>query len=82
MQLIDNWQDVRDKAWSVRWMALAAIFASIEAAIPFLGDLLPFPSELLAALTATATGLALLTRFIAQKGLSLPTQEAANVQSE
>jgi hypothetical protein len=82
MQVIDNANDVARKAWSVRWMALAMIVSGVDALIPFFGDFYDIPPELLKSITALFTSLALITRFIAQKGLSLPAKDATNVDPQ
>ena len=75
--LIPNAWDVLLRAWSVRWMALAALFAAAEVALPFLPELgFDIPPMLMAGLTATATGMALITRFVAQQGLSTRVRDA------
>ncbi len=67
MKLIDDWQRVARKAWSVRLILLAGVFSGVEAILPFLSHGLP--PRLFAWLTLAVVMGALVTRFIAQKGL-------------
>lgn len=70
MRLHHDWRRILRKAWSVRWMALAAIFSCLEAALPFFDGVLPIPPGVFGALTGLAVALAFVARFIAQKGYS------------
>lgn len=75
--LIHNAYDVLVRAWSVRWMIGAGVFAAAEAALPLLPDVgFDIPPMLMAGMTALCTGMALVTRFVAQQGLSVPKRDA------
>lgn len=70
MRLHDSWRDILRKAWSVRLMALAAVFSGLEVALPFLDGLLPIPAGAFAALSGVTTAAAFVARIVAQRGLS------------
>ena len=69
MVLIANWRAVLRRAWSVRLIVLAAALSGLEVALPLFDT--QIPQGLFAAISALVTALALIARFIAQKGLSL-----------
>lgn len=69
MKISDDWHIVLKKAWSVRFMALAAVFAGLEAAMPYLQGYLPVSPETFGALSGLSTAAALFSRFIAQEGV-------------
>lgn len=68
MKLVHNWRDVLRKAWSVRWMVVAALLSGLEVALPFFAE--SFPRGLFAAGSFVTVAGAFVARFIAQKGLS------------
>jgi hypothetical protein len=55
------------KAWSVRFMALAILFAGFDSAMPYLYGLIPVPDGVFGALSGLATVLALVSRHVDQK---------------
>lgn len=64
MKIIDNWNEVLKKAWSIRLALLSAVFSAAEVALPFFTDFVPPRTmALLAALTAAAATIA---RIVAQ----------------
>lgn len=67
-KLVWNWRDVLRKAWSMRWMAAAAIFSAIEVGLPFFSE--SIPRGIFAVLSMVAVSAAFVFRLIAQKGLS------------
>lgn len=69
MKLVDDWDQVLKKAWSVRYMAVAALFSGIEVALPYLVD--DFPHGVFAALSAIFTGAAFIARIVAQKEMGV-----------
>ncbi len=75
MTLINDWQAVIARAWSVRLIVLAAILSGAEVALPMLEGYLPIPQGTFAALAGLVTSAALLARIIAQENLP---QGAAN----
>jgi len=70
MRLHDSWRDILAKAWSVRLMALAAVFSGLEVALPFLDGLLPLPAGSFAVLSGVTTAAAFVARIVAQQGIS------------
>lgn len=70
MRLHDSWRDILRKAWSVRLMALAAVFSGLEVALPFLDGLLPVGAGCFAALSGLTTAAAFVARIVAQRELS------------
>lgn len=69
MKLLSNWRDVLTKAWSIRFMAAAAILSGVEVAIPLLDGYLPIPQKLFASLAALFAALAFVARLIAQNDI-------------
>lgn len=69
MKLYENWLEILRKAWSVRFMLLAALFTGVEAALPVLQPVVDghVPPGLFAALSGLATAAALVARIVAQK---------------
>ncbi len=65
MTLIEDWQKVLTKAWSVKFNILAIIFGATEAVLPQLQDAIP-PGTF-AVLAALAAGASLVSRLLAQK---------------
>ena len=46
MQLLDNWKEILQKAWSVKLAALAAFFAGVQQAMPYIPiDLIGLTTE-------------------------------------
>lgn len=69
MRLVDNWRAVLTRAWSVRLMLLAGLLTGLEAALPFLGELVPLAPGVLAAITAIVVMAALVARLLAQSNI-------------
>ncbi|MDF2994695.1 MAG: hypothetical protein K0R27_332 [Xanthobacteraceae bacterium] len=69
MRLVDNWQAVLKRAWSVRLIAAAALLSGIEVVLPFLNGALPIPPGAFAALSFFITAGALAARLIAQSNI-------------
>lgn len=67
MKPVANWRAVLTRAWSVRFIVLAALLSGAEVALPFLDGVLPVPPGVFAGLSALATGGAFLARLVAQK---------------
>lgn len=70
MNLYPNWLTILRKAWSVRFMLMAAFFTGIETALPILQPILEpatIPTGLFAALSGLATSAALVSRIVAQR---------------
>ena len=62
--IIRNWRTVLKKAWSVRFMALAAVLTGVEAVLPFFTPL--EPSLWFAVATFVVVCAALVARLMAQ----------------
>ena len=61
VKLIDNWQSVIKRAWSIRLLIVAAVLTGIEAIMPFL----QLPKAAIFGLVTAA----LIARVIAQKDM-------------
>lgn len=68
MKLVENWQDILRKAWSIRLILLAGLLSGLEVALPFFSDVIP--RGLFAALSIVVVGGAFVARLVAQKDLS------------
>lgn len=68
MKLRDDWSIILHRAWSVRFMALAAILSGVEVALPFFAG--EMPQGVFAALSAVAVGGAFVARLVAQKDMT------------
>jgi hypothetical protein len=76
MNLLDDWQAILKRAWSMRLMLVVCLLNGCEAAMPLLNSETieiwrPFltPGQL-ALLNVTISGLAMYFRLVPQKGLS------------
>ena len=67
MTILPNWKTIAKKAWSVRLMALASVLSGCEAILPYAEFILPRGS--FALLSFVIVTLALLARFVVQKGI-------------
>jgi len=72
MTLLPDWQSIIKKAWSVKFMALAAVLSGLESVAAIAGESIAkeFPPGLYAASVGVLTALALLARIVAQSSLS------------
>ena len=74
MKLVDNWENLLRKAWSLRLMAISAIFAALEGliqALMFFGQLPSWmPPGVFLGLSLLNTGGAFVLRLVKQKGVS------------
>ena len=70
LKLIAGWRQVLRHAWSVRLLAVAALFIFLEVLLSLLGSSLPFPPIGTALMTALVTVAAFVARFVVQKDLS------------
>jgi hypothetical protein len=68
MKLLDNWKAVLQKAWSVRFMALAVVIEFVNVVLSIVAA--DGHSMTLTLLAGLFSALALASRFIGQKGLS------------
>ena len=67
MTINPDWKRILIKAWSIRLIVIASILSGIEAIIPFLGDALPIPPGLFAALSLFISASAFFARIVSQK---------------
>ena len=65
MKLYDNWQDILKKAWSIRFMVLAAVLSGIEVILPFFNE--SIPKNIFAALSFVCVSAAFIARLVAQR---------------
>lgn len=66
MRLDPDWRRILRHAWSVRWIALAAVLTGVEVVLPLFSDAVP--RNLFAALSFGATASAMLARILIQPG--------------
>ena len=64
MRLDPEWRLILRHAWSVRWIALAAVLTGVEVVLPLFSDAVP--RNLFAALSFGATVSAMLARVLIQ----------------
>lgn len=69
MSLVSNWQAVMTRAWSVRFIVLAAMLSGVEVTIQYLDGFLGIPQNLFAALSGLASAAALVARVVAQESI-------------
>jgi len=71
MILLPDWKRIAKKAWSARLMYAAAFLSGLESVAAIAGESIAkrLPVGLYAALVGVITGLAILSRFVAQKDL-------------
>lgn len=65
MKLQEDWKRIIRKAWSVRLVAVSAVFSAAEIVIPIYGDALP--RDTFAIVSVIACVGAIIARLIAQK---------------
>ena len=71
MSLRYNWKDILTRAWSIRFMVLAAVLSGLEVFFALINpDAFGIPQGTFAALSALASGAAFIARLVAQKGLT------------
>jgi hypothetical protein len=63
----DNWRDILKRAWSLRFMALAAVLSAAEVALPLFQDAIPH--GVFAVLSMVAVAGAFVARLVAQKDI-------------
>lgn len=70
MELKGNWRDIALKAWSFRFIILAAVLSGFEVALPILREAIEplglIPTGAFAALSFVATAAAGIARVVAQ----------------
>jgi hypothetical protein len=65
MKLYDNWKEIVQKAWSIRFIILAGVLSAIEVVLPLFFDY--FDRGVFASLSFIAVSAAFISRLIAQK---------------
>lgn len=65
MKLYDNWKDILKRAWSIRFMVLAAVLSGIEVILPFFNE--SIPKNIFAALSFVCVAAAFIARLVAQR---------------
>jgi len=65
--LIDDWQRVLRRAWSIRLILLAGVLSGLEVALPIIDGLVEIPRGAFAVASALVTMAALVARIVAQK---------------
>lgn len=84
MKLIADWRDVLLKAWSVRFIVMAALFEAVSMFMDLLETGDPIIDVILRGLSATSIAAAGVARILSQKNLSeeekadVPVQEQNN----
>ena len=68
MKLASEWKCIVQKAWSFRFMVLAGVFTTAETVLPYFTDLIP--RGVFTVLTLVAVTGGLISRVIAQKGVT------------
>lgn len=68
-KLAPEWKRILRQAWSIRFIALAALFSGLEIGLPFMEGLLPIPQGVFAALIMFCVIAAFVTRIIAQSNM-------------
>lgn len=71
MTFYENWREILKKAWSVRFIVLAAVLSGIEVALPSLQPLFTtqIPQGTFAALSGLVSAGALFARVVVQDGV-------------
>ncbi len=68
MHLYSNWLTILRRAWSIRFIALAAVLSGLEAVAMVVGiDWLPFPTWARLALLFVVIAAAFVARLVAQR---------------
>jgi hypothetical protein len=65
MKLYDNWKEILQKAWSIRFIILAGLLSGTEVVLPLFFDY--FDRGVFACLSFIAVSAAFVSRLIAQK---------------
>ena len=67
LRLVKDWHWIATKAWSIRFLALAAVLSGLEVGFTFFVDNPPLPRGVFALLSSIVTVAAFVARFVAQK---------------
>lgn len=60
-----DWKNILKRAWSIRWMVLAALFSAAEVIAPLFSDVVP--RSVFAVLSGLAVGGGVVARVMVQK---------------
>lgn len=69
MNLYPNWREILKRAWSIRFMALAAVLSALEALLTLFPEALPLDRTALSWLVPLIIAAAFIARLVAQKGV-------------
>lgn len=67
MRLYDNWREILQRSWSLRFIIVAGLLSGCEIALPLIGD--RFTPGVFAGLSFAFTAAAFIARLVAQKGI-------------
>lgn len=65
MKLYDNWKEIVQKAWSIRFIVIAGILTGAEVVLPFFNE--SIPRNLFASLSFAFVSAAFVARLVAQR---------------
>lgn len=65
-KLVVNWREILTRAWSIRFLAVAAGLSGAEVALPIMDGYVDIPRGVFAGMSALATVGAFVARFVAQ----------------
>ena len=68
MKMLKDWKDIARKAWSIRLMLTAGLLSGAEVILPMFMD--DMPRNVFAVLSMLVITGAMISRLVAQKGLS------------
>ena len=67
MHLYDNWKEILQRSWSLRFIILAGVLSGLEVILPFFSN--EIPRNLFAVLSYLAVSAAFVARLVAQRGI-------------
>lgn len=70
MKLIEHWQRVLCRAWSIRLIIMAGVLTGAEVALPLINGVIDIPRGVFAAASAVASAGAFIARLVAQQEVS------------
>lgn len=82
MTLLPDWQQIIRKAWSVKFMVLAALLSGCEAAVSILQPAIAesLPPGVFASLAGLVTAVALVARVLAQTEAAQEAEDAIDTK--
>lgn len=66
-RLLPDWKQVVRRAWSIRLMLLAGLLSGLEAILPIVMEVAPWPRWIASTIISLVVGLAFVTRLMAQQ---------------